>query len=132
MTCKTCEKPCNPIYVRLPTDSNQPHSKIINKLTPEMTGTEYAQPTTGKLLTEEEAEAIKVRFTNAPDPDLNIISCTEDVATLVLEDIPALLADRAARIERNREAIEKLFAKMNELDTPKRGELHLLMISILS
>lgn len=102
MTCKTCNKPCNPVYV-------------------------------SGLLSEEEVERIAgraeravrgVRISGSPTAQTALAS--------LMDDIPDLLADRAARIERNREAIEKLFAKMCELDTPKRGELHLLMISLLS
>lgn len=46
-----------------------------------------------------------------------------------LRDIEIASRDR---IQRNREGLEKMFAKMNELDTPKRGELHLLLISLFS
>lgn len=44
----------------------------------------------------------------------------------------ALELEKRARIERNAKGIERMFAAMCELDTPKRGELHLLLISLFS
>lgn len=80
----------------------------------------------GKLLSDAEANEIARRSEDAEYYD------KYDCKQLLEWDMPSLLSDREARIQRNREGIEKMFAKMCELDTPKRGELHLLLISLFS
>lgn len=93
----------------------------------------HQEETNGKLLSDEEVKSI-AEHANDGIKGLKISgSAAAFLAVMPLaEDIPALLSDREARIQRNREGIEKMFAKMCELDTPKRGELHLLLISLFS
>ena len=85
----------------------------------------HSQETNGKLLTEAEVAKIAKQVESwMREP--------EQWRRLLTDRFNALLADRQERIKRNNEAIDKLYAKMCELDTPKRGELHLLLISLLS
>lgn len=80
-----------------------------------------------RLLSDEEVQGIRRR--TARGRTLTIDAETIDY---LIGYIDALLADRHARIEQNRKGIETMFEKMCELDTPKRGELHLLLISLFS
>lgn len=57
---------------------------------------------------------------------------TADDLVAIREGLRDIEIARRARIQQNREGIETMFAKMCELDTPKRGELHLLLISLFS
>lgn len=81
--------------------------------------------TNGKLLTDADVERMKgdvQKWMREP----------EQWRQLLTHRFNSLLADRHARIEQNRKGIETMFEKMCELDTPKRGELHLLLISLFS